>query len=238
MTKTLSILVPVYNEENTIYHILSKLREIKLINNIEKEIIVINDGSTDSTENRVIEFINNNKVTHIKYFKNEQNRGKGSALQTGILNAKGDYIVVQDGDLEYDPEEFNILLKPVIDGHADVVYGSRFMGGNPHRVLFFWHRIGNNFLTFLSNLFTNVNLTDIETCYKLFKSDIIKNIKLEEKGFGFEPEITAKITRIKGIRIYEVGISYYGRSYSEGKKINWKDGFRALYCIMKYNLFH
>ncbi|TAF68020.1 MAG: glycosyltransferase family 2 protein [Cytophagales bacterium] len=233
----LSIIVPAYNEEKTIHLILNKIKEVQLINQIQKEVIIINDCSKDNTEQSIMNYINQNPDLPITYYKHEINKGKGAALHTGIEKATGEYLIIQDADLEYDPQEYNILLKPVVDGFADVVYGSRFMGGNPHRILFFWHTIGNKFLTFLSNFFTNLNLTDMETCYKLFQSETIKNIKLKERRFGFEPEVTAKIARVKNIRIYEVGISYYGRTYAEGKKINWKDGFRAIYCILKYNLF-
>ena len=233
----ISIIVPAYNEEATISIVIDKLLNLTFINNIKKEIIIVNDCSIYHTENLIQDIIKRNEGVEIVYLKHEKNSGKGAAIHTGIKNATGDYLIIQDADLEYDPNEINKLLKPVIDGYADVVYGSRFIGGSPHRILFFWHTIGNKFLTFLSNLFTNLNLTDMETCYKLFKTSIIKNITLNEKRFGFEPEITTKIARIKNIRIYEVGISYYGRTYAEGKKINWKDGFRAIYCIIRYNLF-
>ena len=233
----ISIIVPAYNEEATISIVIDKLLNLTFINNIKKEIIIVNDCSIDHTDNLIQDIIKRNEGVEIVYFKHEKNSGKGAAIHTGIKNATGDYLIIQDADLEYDPNEINKLLKPVIDGYADVVYGSRFIGGSPHRILFFWHTIGNKFLTFLSNLFTNLNLTDMETCYKLFNTSIIKNIQLNEKRFGFEPEITTKIARIKNIRIYEVGISYYGRTYAEGKKINWKDGFRAIYCIIRYNLF-
>jgi glycosyltransferase involved in cell wall biosynthesis len=233
----ISIIVPAYNEAATISIVIDKLLSLNLINDIKKEIIIVNDCSIDNTENLIQNIIKLNEGVEIVYIKHEKNSGKGAAIHTGIKNATGDYLIIQDADLEYDPNEINKLLKPVIDGYADVVYGSRFIGGSPHRILFFWHTIGNKFLTFLSNLFTNLNLTDMETCYKLFKTSIIKNISLNEKRFGFEPEITTKIARIKNIRIYEVGISYYGRTYAEGKKINWKDGFRAIYCIIRYNLF-
>ncbi|UFH57292.1 glycosyltransferase family 2 protein [Spirosoma sp. KNUC1025] len=233
----LSIIVPAYNEAKTIERILKKLVDIQLAGQVDKEIIVVNDCSKDNTEAVVSNFIRLNPSVEIQYVAHAVNQGKGAALHTGIQKASGDYLIVQDADLEYDPEEFNILLKPVLDGFADVVYGSRFVGGNAHRILFFWHTIGNKFLTFLSNMCTNLNLTDMETCYKLFRSDIIKTIPLKEKRFGFEPEVTAKIAKVPGIRIYEVGVSYYGRTYEEGKKINWKDGFRAIYCIIRYGLF-
>jgi glycosyltransferase involved in cell wall biosynthesis len=233
----LSIVIPAYNEAKTIQEVLQKVVEVELHQGFQKEILVINDCSTDQTESVVQEYISSNQQAEIKYFKHEVNQGKGAAIHTGIGEATGNYIIIQDADLEYDPSEFTILLDPIINGRADVVFGSRFIGGKPHRILFFWHTIGNKLLTFTSNLFSNLNLTDMETCYKLFSADIIKSIQLKEKRFGFEPEVTQKIARIKGIRIYEVGISYYGRTYEEGKKINWKDGFRALYCILKYGLF-
>jgi len=233
----LSIIIPAFNEAATIHRILDKVRDVQLIGNVQKEIIIVNDCSKDATEEAILNYSKQNAALNIQYRKHEINKGKGAALHTGIKEATGDVIVIQDADLEYDPNEFNILLKPITDGVADVVYGSRFMGGKPHRILFFWHSIGNNFLTFLSNMFTNLNLTDMETCYKMFRANIIKGIPLQENRFGFEPEVTAKIARIPRLRIYEVGISYYGRTYEEGKKINWKDGFRAIYCILKYGLF-
>jgi len=233
----ISIIVPAYNEASTISKILDKLIHLSLINDIKKEIIVVNDCSKDNTEVLIQNIIAANPSAEIVYLKHDKNSGKGAAIHTGIKNATGEYLIIQDADLEYDPNEFNKLLKPVIDGYADVVYGSRFMGGSAHRILFFWHTIGNKFLTFLSNLFTNLNLTDMETCYKLFNTEMVKRLKLKEKRFGFEPEVTSKISRIQNIRIYEVGISYYGRTYAEGKKINWKDGVKAIYCIIRYNLF-
>ena len=237
MSKKLSIVIPAYNEGKTIHLILDKIKAVELNGGLLKEVIIVNDCSRDNTEEAILAYQQANPALDIQYRKHEVNKGKGAALHTGINEASGDYIVIQDADLEYDPEEYNLLLKPILNGMADIVYGSRFMGSQPHRILFFWHSIGNKMLTFMSNMFSNLNLTDMETCYKLFKAEYIKNIKLQEKRFGFEPEVTAKIARIPKIRIYEVGISYYGRTYEEGKKIGWKDGFRAIYCILKYGLF-
>lgn len=237
MSETLSIVIPAYNEGPTIHKILNLVKDVILINDIKKEVIIVNDCSKDNTEEAILAYKEANPELPISYYKHEINQGKGAALHTGIEKATGDYVLIQDADLEYDPNEYNQLLKPMVNGFADVVYGSRFMGGNPHRILFFWHSLGNAMLTFMSNMFTNLNLTDMETCYKLFRRDIIQSIKLKEKRFGFEPEVTAKVSRIPKIRIYEVGISYYGRTYEEGKKIGWRDGFRAIFCILKYNLF-
>ncbi len=235
--KKLSIVIPAYNEERTIHFILDKIKAVSLVGNIEKELIIVNDCSKDDTEGAIKRYMDQNKEMSIVYKKHEINMGKGAALHTGIMLANGEYTIIQDADLEYDPREYNLLLQPIIEGFADVVFGSRFLGGNPHRILFFWHSIGNNFLTFLSNMFSNLNLTDMETCYKLFRTETIQKLDLCEKRFGFEPEVTAKIARVPNIRIYEVGISYYGRTYEEGKKIGWKDGVRAIYCIIKYNIF-
>jgi glycosyltransferase involved in cell wall biosynthesis len=234
MSEKLSVVIPAYNEASTIHFILDKVLQVELISNLELEIIIVDDCSKDGTIEVIQKYIAQNQTNVISLCRHEKNQGKGAALHTGIAMATGNYVIIQDADLEYDPNEYNLLLRPIIDGVADVVYGSRFMGGNPHRILFFWHSIGNKFLTFLSNMMTNLNLTDMETCYKLFKKEVIQSLKLKEKRFGFEPEVTAKIANIKGIRIYEVGISYYGRTIEEGKKIGWKDGFRAIYCILRY----
>lgn len=232
----LSIVIPVFNEMETVYNLLEKVSKVHLQKAVSKEIIVVNDCSTDETKSEVERFKSDHEDCDLIFVNHTFNQGKGAALHTGIALANGDYLIIQDADLEYDPQEYPILLQPVLDGYADVVYGSRFMGGKPHRILFFFHSLGNKFLTFLSNLFTNLNLTDMETCYKLFDTKILQSLELKEKRFGFEPEVTAKVARVPQVRIYEVGISYYGRTYQEGKKIGWRDGFHAIYCILKYNI--
>jgi glycosyltransferase involved in cell wall biosynthesis len=236
--RKLSVIIPAYNEEKTIGLILDRIKQVNLICNIEKEIIIVNDCSKDGTEQSVALYCAENPDLPVTYLQHAVNQGKGAAIHTGIAHATGEYLLIQDADQEYDPEEYNTLLKPIVNGFADVVYGSRFMGGNVHRILFFWHSIGNRMLTFLSNMFSNLNLTDMETGYKVFRTDIIQRLYLEEKRFGFEPEVTIKIAQVPDIRIYEVGISYYGRTYKEGKKIGWKDAVRTVYCILKYSLFN
>lgn len=237
MSELLSIVMPAYNEERTIHLILDKIRVAELPAGMQREVLITNDCSKDDTKGAIERYMAAHPDLSIRYFEHEVNKGKGAALHSGIRESRGKYIVIQDADLEYDPAEYTLLLRPMLAGYADVVFGSRFMGGRPHRILFFWHSIGNKFLTSLSNMFTNLNLTDMETCYKMFRADILQGMKLQENRFGFEPEVTAKVSRIPEVRIYEVGISYYGRSYAEGKKIGWKDGFRAIYCILKYNLW-
>jgi len=222
--------MPCYNEINTIDEIISRIQKVQLAQ--DKELIIIDDYSTDGTR----EYLQNLSGNGISVFFHDRNQGKGAALRTGFANACGEIIIIQDADLEYDPSEYPKLLHPILHGEADVVFGSRFIGSESHRVLYFWHSLGNKFLTFLSNVFTNLNLSDMEVCYKVFKKSIVEDIKLEEDRFGFEPEFTSKIARLNCV-IYEVGISYHGRTYEEGKKINWKDGFRAIYVILKYGVF-
>jgi glycosyltransferase involved in cell wall biosynthesis len=226
----LSVVIPCYNESATIKTIVEAVRQSPYP---DKEIIIVDDCSRDGTRD-ILRNELSNLVDKILY--HDRNQGKGAALRTGIQAATGDLVIIQDADLEYDPNEYARLVEPIISNRADVVFGSRFLGGEPHRVLYFWHRVGNGVLTLMSNMFTNLNLTDMETCYKVFRREVIQGIKIEENRFGFEPEVTAKIAKLKELRIYEVGISYYGRTYAEGKKIGWRDGFRALWCIVKYNL--
>ncbi|MCH7573912.1 MAG: glycosyltransferase family 2 protein [Candidatus Marinimicrobia bacterium] len=231
----LSVVIPVYNEADTVAAILDKILALDHGDGQAVEILLVDDGSSDPSGEIIAEYLQSHPQADIRAYFHEKNRGKGAALQTGIKEATGDLVIIQDADLEYDPDEYSLLMQPILDGHADVVYGSRYLGGNPHRILFFWHSIGNRLLTLFSNFMTNLNLTDVETCYKLFRREILQGLNLKEKRFGFEPEVTAKMSRVPGIRIYEVGISYYGRTYAEGKKVNWKDGFRTIYCILKYN---
>ncbi len=229
----LSIVIPCYNEIKTIDAILQKIFAVEL--DLEKELVIVDDGSTDGTRAYLSALTPEMGKDHVQVIFHEKNGGKGAALRTGFTHATGDIIIVQDADLEYDPGEYPRLLRPILESNADVVYGSRFVGGESHRVLYFWHSLGNRFLTTLSNMFTNLNLTDMEVCYKVFRRHVLDKIELKEDRFGFEPEFTAKIAR-QGFVIYEVGISYYGRTYAEGKKINWRDGFRAIYVIVKYGL--
>lgn len=228
----LSIVIPVYNEANTINEIIEKIKRIDLAE-IDKEIIIIDDFSNDGTREKIKKYENSG---NIKLIYHDKNLGKGAALKSGFAIIGGDYAIIQDADLEYDPRDYSLILQPLLENKADVVYGSRFVGNEPHRVVFFWHYVGNKLLTFFSNMLTNLNLTDMETCYKAFKTDVLKNVAFKEDRFGFEPEFTAKVAKLK-LRVYEVGISYYGRTYAEGKKVNWKDGVSAIWCILKYNLF-
>lgn len=236
--KKLSILIPVYNEENTVLALLKKVLDVELIGGVQKEIIIVNDASTDQTKVNIQNFIELNPNHNIQFFSKDINEGKGSAISMAIQKCTGDYLVFQDADLEYDPEDLNLLIKPVLVADADVVFGSRFIGSQPRRILFYWHSVGNKVLTALSNIFNNLTLTDMETCYKMVRSSIAKDLKIKEKKFGLEPEITAKLAKVPKIKIYEVSISYYARTFDEGKKIGWKDGFRAIYCIFKYRFFN
>lgn len=237
MSKKISIIIPIYNEEATIYAVLAQVNGVALLNNLEKEVVLINDGSNDDTEQIILQYQKLNPSLNTKYLKHSKNRGKGASIHTGIKEATGDIIVIQDADLEYNPSELNKLLQPILEEMADVTYGSRFKTGKPNGCLFFAHYAGNRFLTLLSNMLTNLNLTDMETCYKMFRAEVIKSFYLQEQRFGFEPEITAKVSRYKNIKISEVSISYKGRSYKDGKKIKWIDGFYAVWCIMKYNIW-
>lgn len=234
---TLGVIIACYNEERTIIEIIEKVLKVELTGNISKSIIVVDDASTDGTWMLLQSFVNKYPEAPLQLHRNASNCGKGFSIRKGIEACQESIIIIQDADLEYDPEEYNRLLNPILRGYADVVYGSRFRGSDPHRVLFFFHTIGNKFLTFLSNLFTQLNLTDMETGYKIFRSEVLKGMRLRENRFGFEPEVTARISKLKNIRIYEVGISYFGRTFRDGKKINWTDGLRSIYCIIKYNLF-
>jgi glycosyltransferase involved in cell wall biosynthesis len=234
--KKLTVIIPCYNEAATIAVILDKVTDVELIHHIEKEIIVINDCSKDDTDLMIREYLEDNPQAPIRYISKEVNQGKGAAVHTGMAAATGDYIIIQDADLEYDPREYNLMLAPILSGDADIVYGSRFMGGNPHRVLFFWHTLGNKMLTFFSNLFTNMHLTDAHTCYKVIPTGIIHQMSLKEQRFAFDAELNVKISSLPGLRVYEVGISYYGRTFAEGKKIRFRDALRSVFCIMKYSL--
>jgi glycosyltransferase involved in cell wall biosynthesis len=237
MDHRLSIIISCFNEEQHLPALLKQLSTQSLDFNCSKEMIIVDDASSDNTGEILNAFVQQHPELNIKTIRHEKNRGKGACIRSALEHATGDILVIQDADLEYHPNEYNRMLRPIIEGYADVVYGSRFRGSDPHRVLFFFHTMGNKFLTFLSNLFTQLNLSDMETGYKMFRTKILRQITLKENRFGFEPEVTAKISRIKNIKIYEVGISYYGRGFEEGKKIRWYDGFRAIYCILKYNIF-
>ena len=233
--KKISIIIPCYNEEKLVTTVLENVLQTKLDFNLEKQVIIVNDGSTDNSAKVIDQFCEKNSF--VVAVHQSKNSGKGAAIRSALPKIEGDIVIIQDSDFEYDPRDYNKMIQPMLDGHADVVYGSRFIGAGPHRVLFFFHTMGNKFLTFLSNLFTGLNLTDMETGYKMFKADVLKQVTLKEDRFGFEPEVTAKVSRIKNIRFYEVGIAYYGRTYSDGKKIKWTDGFYAIWCILKYNIF-